>query len=138
MVKVQDINSSISHENITFRYCTEAMLVREQAHSTLQDVLRNKLASYGDSLVVAGSHKKLRLHIHTDTPAKIFSLLEPYGLITFQKVDDMVMQKELVNNRQQSIGLLTDSICDIPKEIQDKYQIQSVPVKIQFGEQYFL
>ena len=138
VAKIQDINSSISHEEVTFRYCTEAMLVREEAHNTLKDILRNKLENLGDSLVIAGSHKKLRFHIHTDNPAEVFSLLEPYGNITFQKVDDMVMQKELVNNRKQSIGLLTDSICDIPKEIIDQYQIQVLAVKIHFGEQFYL
>ncbi len=138
VVKIQDINSSISHEELTYRYCTEAMLVREEAHPTFQDVVRNKISSYGDSVVVAGSHKKLRLHIHTDNPALVFSVLEPYGNITFQKVDDMLMQKELINNRKQHIGIVIDSTCDIPTSLKDRYQIQTVPVKIHFGDRYYL
>lgn len=138
VVKVQDINESISHEEVNYRYCTECLLVMDEAKKELKDILRNKLDSYGDSLVIAGSPKKLRLHIHTDNPSHVFSHLEPYGNITFQKVDDMVMQKEMVNNPKLPIGIITDSACDIPSEIIDKYHIHIVPIKIHFGEQFFL
>lgn len=138
VVKIQDVSEHISHEEINYRYCTECLVVMDEANDNLKNIFKNKLSSYGDSLVVAGSPKKLRLHIHTDDPAHVFSHIEPYGNITFQKVDDMVMQKEIVNNRKLPIGFVTDSACDIPTELRDKYQIQSVPIKIHFGEQFFL
>jgi dihydroxyacetone kinase-like predicted kinase len=138
VVKVQDVSEGISHEEVHYRYCTECLLVMDEARKELKDILRNRLDSYGDSLVIAGSPKKLRLHIHTDNPSQVFSYLEPYGNITFQKVDDMVMQKEMVNNPQLPIGIVTDSACDIPAELIDKYQIHIVPLKIHFGEQFFL
>ena len=138
VVKIEDLNSSISHEEVNYRFCTEALLIRNDSHATLKDVLKNKLDSFGDSLVIAGSSKKMRFHIHTDEPAKVFSFLSPYGTISYQKVDDMVMQKEIVNNRKSDIGILTDSSCDLPPEIVDKYQIQVVPLRIHFGEQSYL
>lgn len=138
VVKVQDVNEGISHDDVHFRYCTECMLVMEEAQANLKESLRYKLSSYGDSLVIAGSQKKMRLHIHTDQPAVVFTHLEPYGNITFQKVDDMVMQKEIVNNRKMNIGFITDSSCDLPSEFVDKYQISVVPLKVHFGEQFFL
>jgi len=138
VVKVQDINESISHEEVNYRYCTECLLVMSEARKELKDILRNQLDSYGDSLVIAGSPKKLRLHIHTDNPSHVFTYLEPYGNITFQKVDDMVMQKEMITNPKLPIGIITDSACDIPSELVDKYQIHIVPLKIHFGEQFFL
>lgn len=138
VVKVINVNDSISHEEINFRYCTECLLVVDEAKATLKDILRNQLDSYGDSLVIAGSPKKMRMHIHTDNPAKVFTYLEPYGNITFQKVDDMVMQKEIVNHPKLKLGIITDSACDLPAQYIDKYQIQVVPLKIHFGEQFFL
>ena len=50
----------------------------------------------------------------------------------------MVMQKEIVNNRKMSIGFITDSACDLPSDFVDKYQIQVVPLKVHFGDQFFL
>lgn len=138
VVKIEDVNKGISHEKVNYRYCTECLLVMNEARKELKDILRNKLDSYGDSLVIAGSPKKLRLHIHTDNPSNVFTHLEPYGNITFQKVDDMVMQKEMINNPKLPIGIITDSSCDIPTDLVDKYQIQVVPLKIHFGEQFFL
>mgnify|MGYP002639260936 CR=1 FL=1 len=138
VVKVINVNESISHEEVNFRYCTECLLVMEEAKGNLRDILKNQLDSYGDSLVIAGSPKKLRMHIHTDNPAKVFTYLEPYGNITFQKVDDMVMQKEIVNHPKLKMGIITDSACDLPTSYIDKYQIQVVPLKIHFGEQFFL
>jgi DegV family protein with EDD domain len=138
VVKVQEVNEGISHEEVNFRYCTECLLVMDESRKELKDILRNQLDSYGDSLVIAGSPKKLRMHIHTDNPSQVFTYLEPYGNITFQKVDDMVMQKEMVNNPKLPIGIISDSACDIPSELVDKYQIHIVPLKIHFGEQFFL
>ncbi|PID88555.1 MAG: fatty acid-binding protein DegV, partial [Bacteroidia bacterium] len=81
---------------------------------------------------------KLRIHIHTDNPSNVFAKLENKGRLVYQKVDDMVMQKDIVNNRKADIALLTDSAADIPQELVDKYQIQVVPYRVQFGEQSFL
>ena len=100
----------------------------------IQNVIRN----CGDSLVIAGSKMKMRIHIHTDFPAELFSTLQKYGNITYQKVDDMVMQKEIQYNRKSNIALLTDSTCDLPKELVDRYQIHVVPLSIHFGDQFFL
>jgi uncharacterized protein len=78
------------------------------------------------------------VHIHTDFPAEMFSQLQKFGNITYQKVDDMVMQNEIQFNRKYKIALVTDSSCDLSKEIIDKYQIHVVPLSVHFGETYFL
>ncbi len=127
--------SAVSHDIITFRYCAEAMLSGTDLNKAkIQNVIRN----CGDSLVIAGSKMKMRIHIHTDFPAELFSTLQKYGNITYQKVDDMVMQKEIQYNRKSNIALLTDSTCDLPKELVDRYQIHVVPLSIHFGDQFFL
>ena len=124
-----------NHEDITFRYCTEALLIGE-------DLDRNKLTSLiemmGDCLVIAGSNKKMRLHIHTDEPWIVLEKVQAFGRVVYQKVEDMVMQNDLVSNRKSKIGILSDSACDIPKELLEKYQIQTVPLTVSFGDEFYL
>lgn len=123
------------HDEITFRYCTEALIIGKELD---KNKIRNFIQHCGDSLVAAGTPQKVRIHIHTDFPAEVFSQLRQFGNITYQKVDDMVMQNEIQHNRKSGIALLTDSTCDLPKEIIDRYQIHVVPLSVHFGETYFL
>ncbi|MCK9204478.1 MAG: DegV family EDD domain-containing protein [Bacteroidales bacterium] len=123
------------HDRITFRFCTEALINGSQLDKSK---VKNFIQHCGDSLVVAGSQQKLRVHIHTDFPAEVFSQLQHFGNITYQKVDDMVMQNEIQFNRKSDVALVTDSTCDLPKEMIDKYQIHVVPLTIHFGSTYFL
>jgi DegV family protein with EDD domain len=125
----------IPHDTITFRFCTEGLIVGNQLD---KHKIRNYIQHCGDSLVVAGSPQKLRVHIHTDFPAEVFAQLRQFGNITYQKVDDMVMQQEVQINRKSNIALLTDSSCDLPKALIDQYQIHVVPLTVHFGETYFL
>ena len=136
----QAINSAeeifeMPHDVINFRFCTEALLTGSQLD---KHRIRNFIQHCGDSLVVAGSPEKIRVHIHTDFPAEVFSQLQQFGNISYQKVDDMIMQNEIQFNRKYDVALVTDSACDLPKEIIDKYQIHVVPLSVHFGETYFL
>ena len=123
------------HEEITFRFCTEALISGRQID---KHKLRNYIQHCGDSLVVAGSPQKIRVHIHSDFPAEVFSQLRQFGSITYQKVDDMVMQNEIQHNRKSEIAIVTDSTCDLPKEFIDLHQIHVVPLTVHFGDTYFL
>ncbi|MCB9015367.1 MAG: DegV family EDD domain-containing protein [Lentimicrobiaceae bacterium] len=128
----------VSHDVITFRYCTEAMIVLDEKRKTDLSQIRKSIAHFGDSMVVAGSAKKMRVHIHTDHPSKVMKVLSHYGNITFQKVDDMVMQNEITSNAAYPVALLTDSTCDLPQNLIEKYQVHVVPLSVHFGENYFL
>lgn len=134
VVKIKDI-ANISHEEISFRYCTEALLTGDHID---REKIKRKLGHLGDSLVVAGSEQKVRIHIHTDEPSTVFSTLNNFGVIGFQKVDDMVFQQEINTNRKGSVALLTDSTADLPQDLLDHYQIHVVPLTVHFGQQFFL
>jgi len=131
----QEDEDIVTHDEITFRYCTEALICSENLDKAK---IRNVIKVCGDSLVVAGSPQKMRIHIHTDFPAELFTYLRRFGNITYQKVDDMVMQHEILNNRKSGIAILTDSCCDLPKEVLDRLQIHMVPLSIHFGETFYL
>ncbi len=122
-------------EEVTLRYCTEAILQDVKAdHQTLARLL----GSHGDSVVIAGSDKAKHLHLHTNDPAAFFFQLKDYGTLSFQKADDMVRQSEMVYRRKWKIALVTDSTCDLPQEMIDHYQIHSLPINISFGDNHYL
>lgn len=128
-------NDIVTDQEITYRYCTEAILKDLKiSKSELQEILRLN----GDSIVVAGSDQNCRIHLHTNKPANLFHLLKDYGTITFQKADDMVRQQEVLNNRKWKIALVTDSACDLPVELIEYFQINVVPINLNFGENQYL
>ncbi len=50
----------------------------------------------------------------------------------------MVLQNDLASNRKFDIGLITDSTCDLPMELIEKYQIQVIPLTVHFGQDFYL
>jgi uncharacterized protein len=124
-----------THETFNYRYCTEAMI--KDCTLSLGE-LRKLVIEMGDSLVIAGSSKLIRLHIHTDKPQDIFTKLSPFGTLTFQKADDMQKQYEAAHHRKWNIALVTDSACDLSPEQFDFYQINIVPINIFFGDNHYL
>jgi DegV family protein with EDD domain len=122
-------------ENIDFRYCTEAVIKDCRID---KKSLISTLESFGNSVVVAGSDKLLRLHIHTNDPSGLFNNLRDKGTISFQKADDMIRHYQIVNERKWKIAIVTDSTCDLDPELMEKYQINMLPININFGENHYL
>ena len=122
-------------EKIDFRYCTEAIIKECKID---KKSLTSTLESFGNSVVVAGSDKVLRLHLHTNDPSGLFNNLRDKGTITFQKADDMIRHYQIVNERKWKIAIVTDSTCDLAPELIDKYQINMLPININFGENHYL
>lgn len=133
-IEVDEINN-FDHENFTFRYCTEAFVEGTQIN---HKDLRHAIEHMGDSLVIAGSPRKVRLHIHTDNPALLFETIQPFGTIVFQKADDMKKQYEAVHERKFPIALVTDSTCDLPESFIEKYQVHVVPLSVFFGQNQYI
>lgn len=134
---MEDVQTD-SHEEITFRYCCEAMLALDLHPGETKESVKNAISGMGDSMVVAGSEKRLRIHIHSDEPIKLFEAISKRSSITYQKVDDMVMQQEMSHNRKWPVAIVTDTTCDIPQELIEKYQITMVPLTLQVGASLYL
>ena len=122
-------------EKVDLRYCTEALI---KNNSVDKKSLLQLLKKYGNSIVVAGSDKMKRIHLHTNNPAELFNELRNTGTLAFQKADDMIRQSEVVYNRKWKIALVTDSTCDLEQDIIDNYQINMLPININFGENHYL
>lgn len=130
MPEAVDINEAVFydiHENFNFRYCTECLL---EGTNIDKEKLLEDINKYGDSAIVAGTDSKVRIHVHTNTPAELLFKLRGYGKALQQKVDDMEKQYELSKKAKYKIALVTDSTCDMPKELMDHYQISVVPLSV--------
>src|SRR6056297_2480398 len=130
-----NFDDSISHQTLTYRYCTEALIKAEKIDKT---ELRNVIKPFGDSLVIAGSEKMVRIHIHTDQPQKLFNAVKDFGVMTYQKADDMYRQYEVAHKRKHRIALVTDSACDLSPDLIDFHQIHFIPINIFIGENHYL
>ena len=124
-------------EDIKFRYCTECIIERPSIERKL---LQKKLTNYGDSLIVAGGTKKIRVHLHTNTPEIVLEYLGTVGNVTNRKIDDMKQQHidHFVRTEKKAVALVTDSSCDLPQEFITKHKIHVVPLSLRFGSEAYL
>jgi len=117
------------------RFCTEC-LVEGQGIAVAR--LRQRLeALEASSLVVAGSERRARVHIHTDRPGEVFNLCSEFGELTQQKADDMTRQHGLMNHTG-TLAIVTDSAADLPDEEIERLGIHVVPVRLNFDDAEFL
>lgn len=116
------------------KYCAEFLMIMDHSSSGIEDI-KHLVRSYGDSLVVAKVQDKVRVHIHTNHPELIMSALEQKGEILEQKIDEANITSF---NKKQKIGILTDSIADIPESYKEEHAIHTLPLSIVFGDSWYL
>ena len=78
--------------------------------------IREALQEYGDSLVIAGSKTKTKIHIHTNNTLEVFNICKKNGILSGEKADDMWKQQK-TKNTNSTIAIVTDSGADIPEDI---------------------
>ena len=85
-------------------------------------------------MVIAGSNSRVKVHIHTNEPAKLFKMCNVYGSVKDKKVDDMTKQEKSIHHHgASSIAIVTDSTADLPEDYLKEVQVASV--KYSFGRQ---
>lgn len=117
-----------------YRYCTN-LLLEAQA---IPDPLREQLSGLGDSLVISSAGGKTRLHIHTNEPGQVMGKLLTLGSVLEQKIDDMELENSIRQKRRHGVGLLTDSIADLPEAFKLEHQIHTLPLGILLDDTIFL
>ena len=87
------------HKDIDFiienKFCTECVVKGENIN---RSELKSKIKDFGDSMGVAGSRKRVKIHIHTNEPAKLFKMCNVYGRVIDKKVDDMTKQEKSIHH----------------------------------------
>jgi len=134
-IETEEVEITAGDEDITFRYCTECLI---EGNEMDLPQIRSELSSYGDSLIVAGSSEKARVHIHTDNPADVFQLLGRYGTVQQPKADDMRKQFQTAHTAHGEVALVVDSACDLPPDVAAKGFIHVVPLQLTFADRTYI
>ena len=93
--------SDFNTEDITFTYCTEFIISRE--NNLDPEKLRAFLSSLGDSLVLVDDDEIIKVHVHTNDPGKALHEAMDYGSFVTVKIENMRLQHtEKVMNEQES------------------------------------
>jgi len=114
-----------------YRFCTECVVTGVDID---RRKLREALADLGDSLVLAGTKRKAKIHIHVDEPDRVFNLARQYGDVSAEKADDMRRQQSSSHDAGRRFAVITDSAADIPDEDMERLDIHMVPCRVQFGD----
>jgi DegV family protein with EDD domain len=122
-------------ESPAFRYCTQFVI---QGSDIDTRAIRSTLDDLGDSLIVAGSAARARIHVHTDAPAEALRRIEPHGAVTSQRVEDMVAQYRAAHGAHSQVALVVDSSCDLPAEVWERHNIHVVPCLLLFDGRTYL
>ena len=77
-------------DDITFTYCTEFIIQRE--NDLDPEKLRDFLSSLGDSLVLVDDEEIIKVHVHTNDPGKALHEAMDYGSFVTVKIENMRLQ----------------------------------------------
>ena len=77
-------------EESDFTYCTSFLLTSSGLD---QASLDDRLSRLGDSLLIVGDERQLKVHIHTDEPGAVLGIAGALGALTEIEIDNMKEQK---------------------------------------------
>ncbi len=125
-VKEQANFSDFDTEDITFTYCTEFIISRENDNDP--ENLRAFLSELGDSLVLVDDEEIIKVHVHTNDPGAALHEAVNYGSFVTVKIENMRLQhtEKVMTEEEKSpkiaepvkpIGVVSvcvgDGICDV-------------------------
>jgi DegV family protein with EDD domain len=125
------------HEEVDdrYRFCSEALIApRDDVLS--REAVTAAVRGLGESLVVAGGERRLRVHLHTNEPQRFLAELATIATIERSKVDDMVLQQ--LAGRTATVALVTDSTSDLPEDEAFRLGLVKVPLTLTVGDGEFL
>jgi len=120
---------------VRFRFCTECVITGDDID---RRKLRESLSELGDSLVLAGTKRKAKIHVHVNEPEAVFDVARAYGQLAGEKADDMRHQQQSTHDMRTKFAVITDSAADISDEDMERHDIHMVPARIQFGDRGYL
>ena len=88
--KEQASFSDFETEDITFAYCTEFIVSRDNELDP--EALREYLNCMGDSLVLVDDDEIIKVHVHTNHPGEVIEKALTYGGLITVKIENMRLQ----------------------------------------------
>ena len=80
--EMSQITMAGSGADSEFRYCTECIVSGADVD---RRKLREALSEIGDSLLLAGTKRKAKIHIHVNDPEDVFNIGREYGAVTAER-----------------------------------------------------
>lgn len=124
-----------SGEDSEFRYCTECIVTGTDID---RRKLREALSRLGNSLLLAGTKRKAKIHVHVNDPEAVFRVARDYGDVSAEKADDMHRQTHSSHDTGSRFAVITDSAADIADQDLERLDIHMVPCRLQFGDRGYL
>jgi DegV family protein with EDD domain len=118
-----------------YQFCTECLILGTDID---HNELRDQLNELGNCLIIAGSKRKTKIHMHVNDPTRVFEICRTQGRVIGEKADDMIHQQKSFNHREGTVAILTDSGADFPEGMVAQLDIHVVPIVINFGNKTFL
>lgn len=132
----EDEATAGEEQDLSHRYCTECVVSGSDVD---RRHLREQLSTIGSSLVVAGTHRKVKVHVHVNDPAEVFRIAARYGAVSGEKADDMRRQQDAAHHaRKRRVAVVVDSAADLPDDSLEALDIHVVPVRVHFGGHSYL
>ncbi|MDJ0907278.1 MAG: DegV family protein [Woeseiaceae bacterium] len=122
-------------EDSEFRFCTECIVTGTDID---RRKLREALSGLGNSLLLAGTKRKAKIHVHVNDPEEVFRVARSYGDVSAEKADDMHRQAHSSHDTASRFAVITDSAADIADEDLERLDIHMVPCRLQFGDRGYL
>lgn len=85
---------------ITFGYCTEFIVARENSKSP--ELLRSFLKNLGDCVVVVDDDEIIKVHVHTNVPGEVLTEALTYGPLQTVKIENMRNQHTALSGKEDS------------------------------------
>ena len=105
---------SIDTVDIKFTYCTEFFIRTKNADP---EVFKEKILSYGDSVVVVGTDELIKVHIHTNNPGLVLEEALKLGELIKIKIDNMKEQhRSITSDTLQEEIKFENKVDDVEKE----------------------
>lgn len=106
---------------ITFSYCTEFIVARENQKSP--ELLRSFLENLGDCVVVVDDDEIIKVHVHTNVPGDVLTEALTYGPLQTVKIENMRNQHTALSNDAQAA----------PEEPEAPEELAVAPAEKQYG-----
>ncbi len=119
-------------QTLSYRYEVVSLIKNPRLE---EKTIREKLKNLGDSLDIVQIGDKTKIHIHTDSPDEVKKIMREAGQILSLREEDMA--KEVVGEesiRKVSIGIVTEEVADLPSKVTERYQIETVPLVVDWPE----
>jgi DegV family protein with EDD domain len=111
-----------------FRFCTEVLARGDRLPPST--AVRAALRPLGGSLVVSASNDLLKIHVHTNTPERVFQIVAEWGILQATKAEDMREQHRRLAQAGRRVSVVVDSSCDLPDDLIDRHRIVLVPLQV--------